>query len=45
MSVYGCNDEYFVPLLGTLNGRLEMIILHTRKTSEEVNFGNLTVKN
>jgi hypothetical protein len=35
------NDEFFVPVLGTANERLEMIILHTTETYKDMTFGNL----
>jgi len=39
------SDEFFVPVLGTANELLEMIILHTIETNNKVNLGKLTLRN
>jgi len=39
------SDESFVPMLGTVNERLDMIILYIIETSKKVNFGKWTLRN
>ena len=38
------SDEIFVPVLGTANELLEMIILHTIEKNNKVNFGKINFK-
>ena len=43
--VFDNSDEWFVPVLGTANEQLEMIILHTIENSKKLSFGKLTLRN
>jgi len=44
MSVFDYIDKFFVPVLGTVNEGLEMIILHTRETSIKSEFLKVNFK-
>ena len=44
LSVIDTSDECFVPVLGTVNERIEIIILHAIVTRKRMTFGKLTLR-